>query len=150
MNDDVIAALTAICRRTTGRGLDACPPTMVPADLVAAAVFALREELGPRETTGPLPLDDDADALVCSLVRSACANGAFAAKILKPVARDELREYLTFVVVPLQVMAEARMDYGPLPSGLSARDQALAACATEILGNRSPQRLLARQRRAAN
>lgn len=151
MNPETKSALDAICRRALGLGLDQCPPAMIDAATVVEALFPMVQSLGPRETEGALALDDAAEGVIAANLRVACKSGDFAPlEILKPAARDELRMYLVMAITAIQLMAEQGIDYGPVPTGLRDRDLGLAALALEILQARSPQRLIARQRRTAH
>lgn len=151
MDPEALKALDALCRRATKRDLDRCPPKMVDASTVAAELYSLLQEFGPRETSGALALDDVAETTISSIIRAACSTGSFAPiKVLIPSARDELREYVKYAFISIQLLADAEMDYGPVPAGIRGRDLGLAALALEILQSRSPQRLIDQQRRSAH
>jgi hypothetical protein len=151
MSPETLAALDALCRRAVGRSLDASPAELRDADEVAAELFALAQELGPRETAVELVLDEDAEAIAAATIRAAVATGSFGGvRVATPAARDELREYVKWTLIAVQALAEAQEPYGPVPSGLQGRDLGLAALALEILENRTPQRLLDRQRRSGH
>ena len=150
MKRETVLVWDAICRRAVGMSADECGPEMVSAELVTEPLFEVLREFGPRETSSPIRLDEDGEALLKAWFSSSVSAGAFPLKMLKPKARDEARELVQLVFMSIMLVSEAGLDYGPLPAGLRGRHLALAALALEILETRSPQRLLAERLRQAH
>ena len=148
MTPELIDVWDEICRRTLRRPLDDCPPTMIPSDTVVEGIFTIVQELGARELTEQVSLDDASLAVAEIFWKSAAAIGTVSSMAtLAPKARDAIRELAKFVLISVQIMAHSGIEYGPVPTGLTGRPLGFAALALEILQQKSPQRLLAQQRR---
>ncbi|MGV8987608.1 MAG: hypothetical protein ACOH2H_15160 [Cypionkella sp.] len=151
MNPDLIEAWEMLCRSALGRSLDDCPPSMVPAAQVAEAVFPIVMALGQPELAS-LPTSDETIEIAVAIGAKVIfgRDSVATLHIFDVKTRDTIREYAKLVLISTQLMAESDLEYGPVPDGLTGRDLGLAALSLEILGSKSPQRLLAQRRRQAH
>ena len=124
---------------------------MYSAEVVAAAMFSLLQEL-PRSSERPAAdLDPIDEEVICFALETACQIGTFAPfRTLKPSIMASANTLFSTCLASLFLVSDAGLSYGPLPSGLSGHELALSALALEVLEMRSPQRLLAAQPRKQN
>lgn len=148
MREVTTEVLNGLCLSAVGRRLDACPPVMVSAAEVQAALFDILGELGQRETATSGLRDEVSVGLLEVWFQSSLPLGHVGPpKMLSPEMRDTARIWVQLAVTAISLMAETSAPYGPVPEGLRGRPLGLAALAIEILEARSPQRLLDRKAR---